>query len=174
MLFRSRLRHAVGQNTILFGGERYGFNKAIDYEYDLEIYQELVEKARKEKNPMESAKLLQSAVDLVTGLYLVDIDSEWVDLIRSQFENQHHANLIRLARLYLETGQTARVIEICQAALTNNNLIEEAYRLIMSAHAQVGNTTEATRVYHTCKNILLTELGVNPSRETEKLFRSLF
>ncbi|HEY3313028.1 MAG TPA: tetratricopeptide repeat protein [Anaerolineales bacterium] len=168
-----RLRHAVGQNAILFEGERYRFNHNFDYEYDLETFKEFLEKARVAKNSVESAGMLQAAVDLVGGRLLADIDSEWADSERSQFETQFHTILIRLAELYLETGQPARVIEICQTALENNRLLEEAYRLSMRAHAQLGDTTAVARVYKTCIKILNTELGIKPSRETEKLYQHL-
>jgi len=168
-----RLRHAVGQNTILFEGERYRFNYDIDYEYDLETYKEIVEKVRETKNSADKIALLQVAADIVKGPYLADIDMEWGDSERSQFETQHHSILIHLAELYLEKGQTAQVIKICQAALENNRLLEEAYRLIMQAHALAGDTAAVARVYKTCTKILNAELGIKPSRETEKLYQHL-
>jgi two-component SAPR family response regulator len=168
-----RLRHAVGQNTILFEGERYRFNYDIDYEYDLETYKELVEKARTAKNAADEIMLLQEAVDLVKGPYLADIDMEWGDSERSQFEMQYHALLIHLAELYLEKGQAAEVIKICQTALENNRLMEEAYRMIMRAHALAGDTAAIARVYKTCAKILNSELGIKPSKETEKLYQHL-
>lgn len=168
-----RLRHAVGQNTILFEGDTYRFNHSIDYEYDLESFKEYLERSRSAKSATESAALLQSAVDLVKGRYLADIDTEWADSERSQFEMQFHTLMIRLAELYLETGQAARVIEICQTALENNRLLEEAYRLTMRAHALLGDTAAVARVYKTCTKILNTELGIKPSRETEKLYQHL-
>jgi two-component SAPR family response regulator len=168
-----RLRHAVGQYTILFEGERYRFNHDIDYEYDLETYNELLEKARSEQNAAKSAELLQAAVDLVKGPYLVDVETEWADTERSQFEMQYHSTLMRLAVLYLESGQPARVIEICQTALTHNRMLEEAYQLMMRAYGLLGDRAGVARVYKTCSKILNTDLGIKPSRETEKLYQYL-
>jgi ATP/maltotriose-dependent transcriptional regulator MalT/DNA-binding SARP family transcriptional activator len=168
-----RLRHAVGQYTILFEGERYRFNHDIDYEYDLETYNELLEKARGEKNAAKSAELLQAAVDLVRGPYLVDVETEWADTERSQFEMQYHSILMRLAELYLESSQPERVIEICQTALTHNRMLEEAYQLMMRAYGLLGDRAAVARVYKTCSKILITDLGIKPSRETEKLYQYL-
>ncbi|MCX6079274.1 MAG: BTAD domain-containing putative transcriptional regulator [Chloroflexi bacterium] len=168
-----RLRHAVGQNTILFEGERYRFNHFVDYEYGLEIYKEFVEKARLEKNAAKSTLLLQAAVDIVTGPHLADIDTEWADWERTQFESQHHKNLLLLAELYLDVGQIDRVIKVCQTALESNNILEEAYRLMMCAHAKLGDTSAVARVYKACSKTLRIELGINPSRETEKLYQNL-
>jgi len=169
-----RLRHAVGQNSILFEGERYRFNHALDYEYDLETYKDYVEKARNTKNAVEGATFLQAAVDLVKGAYLADIDAVWCDAERSQFEMQYHNILIRLAELYLEIGKSERTLEICQDALENDRLLEDAYRLMMRAHAAQGDTAAVARVYKTCCRVLAAELGIKPSRETEKLYQHLF
>src|SRR6185436_18018812 len=59
-----RLRHAVGQETILFEDERYKFNHGIDYDYDVENFQQLLAQANQAKDPVEISSLLKAAVDL--------------------------------------------------------------------------------------------------------------
>jgi pentatricopeptide repeat protein len=169
-----RLRHAVGQYTILFEGERYRFNHNIDYEFDLELYMELVEKAQKAKNAQDRIASLQAALNLVQGSYLADIDTEWSDTERGPFDVKHHAMMTQLAELYFETNQAERAIEVCQTALKSNRLLEEAYRIMMRAYARLGDTASAARVYKKCGKVLNTELGIKPSRETEKLSQQLF
>ena len=168
-----RLRHAVGQYTILFENDHYRFNHNIDYEFDLETYNGLVEKSRTTKNSAESAALLQSAVDLVRGSYLADIDTAWSDSERTQFETDHLAILLHLAGLYLEIGQPSHTLRICQAALKNSRLSEEAYRLMMRAYIQLGDTASAADVYKKCSKLLKTDLGIRPAVETEKLYHQL-
>jgi LuxR family maltose regulon positive regulatory protein len=168
-----RLRHAVGQNTILCDGERYRFNHNLDYEYDHESYEKQVELALSCKNPAETASQLQMAVNLVRGRFLADIDLEWADILRNEFETHHQANLLKLARVYLRTGLHTSVLAACQAALETDPLLEDAYLLMMRAHLGLGDRAAAARVYKTCNQVLLTELGIKPSAELEKLRKEL-
>jgi len=168
-----RLRHAVGQNTILFEGDCYRFNHDIDYEYDLETFDDLIEQATQAKTPAENATLLQAAVDLVKGQYLADIDWEWAEQERSHLEMQYHFALIRLADLYVDTSQAGRAIKICQIALENDRLMEEAYRISMRAYALMGDKAAVAHAYQTCRETLSNELGIKPSKETEILYKQL-
>jgi two-component SAPR family response regulator len=168
-----RLRHAIGQNTILFEGERYFFNHNIDYEYDVENFNKFLEQANSATKSSDSKVFLQAAIDIVTGPYLADVDSDWAAVKRIRIELQYHAALIRLAGLYLDDNQAVEALEVCQTALKNDPLMEEAYRLSMRAYAILGDGSAVARVFQTCIKILDDELGVKPSRETEKLYQKV-
>ncbi len=168
-----RLRHAIGQETILFEGERYRFNTEIDYDYDVESFAKFLERSKSTAGKEEEIRSLQSAVALVKGVYLSDVDLEWADTERARLELNYHAALNRLAVLYLESGQPIRAIETCQTALKADPLLEDAYRLSMRAYAALGDGAAIARVYQTCRAVLMDELGVNPSEETEKLYKKL-
>lgn len=168
-----RLRHAIGQETILFEDELYRFNTDVDYDYDVENFDKFLQRSKTVDKNEEEIHLLESAVALVKGPYLSDIDLEWVDAERARLELDYHAALNRLAALYLESGQPLRAIETCQAALKANPLLEDFYRLNMRAHAALGDRAAITRVYQACRAVLKDELGVNPSEETEKLYQKL-
>jgi SARP family transcriptional regulator, regulator of embCAB operon len=47
---------------------------------------------------------------------------------------------------------------------------ETSYQLLMRAHAAVGNRADALRVYQRCRSLLLEELGVSPSSQTEAVY----
>lgn len=168
-----RLRHAIGQETILFEEERYQFNTDIDYDYDVENFEKLLERGKTAATVEEKISALDAAVALVKGPYLADIDLEWVDAGRTRLELDYHAALLRLAGLYLDTGQPLRAIEACQQALKIDPLHEDAYRLSMRAYAVQGDGAAIARVYQSCRAVLRDELGVNPSEETEKLYKKL-
>jgi len=168
-----RLRHAVGQNSILFEDERYFFNREIDYDYDVENFKKFLEQARSTTHTDERKNSLKAAIELVEGPYLADVDAEWADLERSRFQHQYHAALIRLAEVYLDDNQAAEALSICQTALKSDILMEEAYRLSMRAYAILEDGAAVARVFQTCSVILEDELGVKPSRETRNLYQKL-
>ncbi len=168
-----RLRHAVGQETILFEDERYEFNHGMDYEYDVEKFQHILEQADEAINASQVANLLTIAVDLVEGPYLADIDAQWAEPERIQLQNQYQAALLRLAGLYLDTSQAEKTLEVCRTALQADPLIEEAYRLSMRAYAILGDRAAIVRQFRECSNIFEDELGVKPSKETELLYKKL-
>ncbi|MFO7583442.1 MAG: tetratricopeptide repeat protein, partial [Anaerolineales bacterium] len=155
-----RLRHAVGQDTILFEGERYRFNRNVDYEYDVEIFDKLLKQSRDLVKRDDKLSMLQAAVDLVKGSYLADIDAVWADLERARLELNYHAALIELAELYLEAGQPLRTIEVCRIALKADPLMEAAYRLSMRAYAVIGDIAAVARVHQSCHSVLDDALGI--------------
>ncbi|GAB4486705.1 MAG: hypothetical protein Fur0016_16430 [Anaerolineales bacterium] len=168
-----RLRHAIGQETILFDEERYRFNTDIDYDYDVENFEKLLERSLGDSTVEEKISTLEAAVALVKGTYLSDIDLEWVNAERTRLELDYHMALLRLAGLYLEISQPLRALETCQAALKADPLLEDAYRLSMRAYAALGDDAAIARIYQTCRTVIRDELGVNPSEETEKLYKKL-
>lgn len=168
-----RLRHAVGQETILFEDERYRFNHGIDYEYDVENFHHLIEQADKTNNSAESVRLLKTAVDLAEGAYLADIEAEWTEPERLRLQNLYQAAILRLAGLYLDAGQAEKALEACRTILKTDPLVEEAYRLSMSAYASLGDRAAIVRQFRVCSDIFEDELGVKPSKETESLYRQL-
>jgi two-component SAPR family response regulator len=167
-----RLRQAIGQDTILFEGELYRFNRNLDYEYDVETFRELLKQASTTSKG-NAPELLNKAIGLVKGPYLADIDAIWVDQVRTQLEVEYRDSLVRLAELYLKAGQATRALDICRTALQADPLMEEIYRLSMRAHAVLGDQAAITRTFQTCRAILYDELGVEPSLGTKKLYEQL-
>lgn len=168
-----RLRRAVGQETILFEDERYSFNHGMDYEYDIEKFHAFLRQADETKNIVEAIKFLNAAIGLVDGPYLADVDGEWAVQERMRVNELYQTAILRLAELYLKTGQTEEVLRVCRVALLADPLLEEAYRLNMRAYAILGDRAAIARQFQICRDIFEDELGVKPSKETELLYRQL-
>ncbi len=168
-----RLRRAVGQETILFEDERYQFNHGMDYEYDVEKFQQLLRQVDEVKITEEVIGILSEAVDLAEGSYLADVDGEWAVPERMRINVLYHATILRLAELYLKAGQAEETLKICRTALLADPLLEEAYRLSMRAYAILGDRVAIARQFQICSDIFEDELGVKPSKETELLYQQL-
>lgn len=168
-----RLRRAIGRDVVVFDEEFYLFNRALDYEYDVEAFDTYLKRARKSKDTDEQIQWYQKAVDLVRGPYLSDVDADWVTYERSRLAEAHMAALEVLARLYLNVNQLNTCISTCQLGLNLDKCNEVLYQLSMRAYAALGDRAAIARLYQVCKTALAAGLGLSPSSETEALFREL-
>ena len=80
---------------------------------------------------------------------------------------------MRLGALLLEQGAAHEVIGLGWRVLESDPAQEDAYRLLMRAHALLGERSSALRLYTRCVAVLRAELGVDPLPETTALFQSL-
>ena len=176
MRFRNniyRLRHALGQETILFEDELYRFNRALDYEYDVEAFGAYLAQAGAAQDIQERIACYQAAVDLVRGPYLANIDATWVLPERERLSRAYLSALIQLAELHLKNGGPRLALEVCQRGISWDDCYEEAHRLAMQIYDLLGDHAAVVRQYQDCQQALMSELKVTPSPETEKLYRRL-
>jgi LuxR family maltose regulon positive regulatory protein len=168
-----RLRRAVSQDIVVFENDKYSFNRSLDYEYDVDAFLTHLEQAHATQSLSERITHLQKAVELFRGPYLADIDATWAWPEREHLDQTYLSSATELAELYLQQSKPAQTLEICQRILEYDSCFEQAYRLAMRAHANMGNRPEVVRQYQACKEILQEELDLPPSAETEMLYRQL-
>jgi len=65
------------------------------------------------------------------------------------------------------------VIGLAWRVLENDPAHEDAYRLLMRAHATLGERSTALRLYARCVTVLREELGVEPLPETTAFYNAL-
>ena len=165
-----RLRRAVGRDVIVFEDEYYRFNRAMDYEYDVEAFDSQILRAHKTADKNASIEHLRKAVELVTGTYLADVNSEWVVLERERLSVTYADTLQELAYLYLNTNQLDRCLVVCQLALKRDRFYEAIYQIEMRAYAALGDRSAVARRYQACR-AAMDDLGIPLSEETELLYR---
>ena len=96
-----RIRKALGQDAIIFEGEHYQFNRAINYSWDREKLDEILQSARQNISLAEKRTLLEQAVVIMNGQYLADIDADWAMLERLKYQEICQHTLLELAEIYL-------------------------------------------------------------------------
>ena len=168
-----RLRRALGQDVIQFEGNRYYFNRLMDYDLDIESFSNQLAQAKGTENIEERIALLRSATDLRLGPYLQDIDLTWVWPEREQLERQCVDALKQLAESLWETRDQQAAIQACQAALMIDACREDIHRMAMHFHALRGDRLAVIWQYQACRESLRNDLDVDPSRETEDLYQKL-
>ena len=123
---------------------------------------------------------LEQAVELYRADFLVDFylpDSEpfetWAQIQREQLRNQALEALHTLASTYLQQHQGNQAQTMARRQLEIDNMRESAHRQLMTALAQNGQRSEALAHYEQCRQLLTTELGIEPSTETRALYEAI-
>jgi ATP/maltotriose-dependent transcriptional regulator MalT/DNA-binding SARP family transcriptional activator len=168
-----KLRIALGQDVLPFEGDRYWFNRDLDYDYDVERFLKEIERAEEAGSSTEKISAYQSAVGLYTGEYLPEAEGTWVIPLREQLWSKYSNALLSLARLRLEAGDSTLALESLQRLLAEDECLEEAYRLSMMAYASRGDRPGVTRQFERCRRSLLDAMGIQPSPQTIELYKTL-
>jgi len=168
-----RLRKAVGRDTIMNDGSLYYFNRNIDYEYDVEIFESLIKKAISTKDEDEQIEYYQKAVDKVGGPYLNDIFRDWVVQGRARIDLKYLKALESLAKLYLSHANLDKALQTCQQAISYDVGFEAAYQIAMQVHHRRGDKPNIKLTYITCQRAMKQKFSMPPSPETGKLYHKL-
>jgi DNA-binding SARP family transcriptional activator len=81
--------------------------------------------------------------------------------------------MITAGRHREQGGQWETAAEYYSKAIEMDNLAEEFYRRLMLCCQMLGRRTEAAALYKRCRSRLYTELGIEPSVETEAVYASI-
>ena len=104
--------------------------------------------------------------------FLAD-DCEWVDRQRELVRDLRVRAVLARSVAHLQSGAHGRAVEAARGALALHDTREAAYRQLMVALAAAGERAEALRVWERCRTTLVEELGVDPSPETEAVYRDI-
>lgn len=139
---------------------------------DAHAFEELLDRAEGE-GPDEGERLRGKALALYKGQFLEESGESWLISCRERLRNKFLRAVWRRGDLLEESGRFDLALELYRRGLDADQLAEELYRRIMRCHRAAGRRCEAISAYERCKKILRSVLGIDPSRETEALYRSL-
>jgi ATP/maltotriose-dependent transcriptional regulator MalT/DNA-binding SARP family transcriptional activator len=178
MQFRNllyRLRRALGKEVISLdeGEDRYYFNRQLDYEYDVELFQQAIERAQAMSPSWEQMAAYRAALERYQGPFLPKVEGTWVWLERERLRQLYLEAILRLTQLQLEMGEYNLALQYCRQALAEDPTIEELHRQAMRAYAALGDRAGVTRQFKWCQQALLAEVDAPVSVETQSLYESL-
>ena len=168
-----RLRRVLGQEAILFDGERYMFNRNFDYSYDVELFVDCLHRIEKSKTPEERISVAREATQCYTGQYLPEVSGSWTSVEREHLHQAFIELSLELASLNLDSGEFSDALNICHHLIANDPGLEEAHRVAMRIHAAQGNRAAVIQQYNELKSTLRAQMGIPPSSITENLYRQL-
>jgi len=168
-----RLRRAVGSNVIFFEDDRYSFNRASDYEYDVDAFEGYLFQAELTKEPERQIELLQKATELVNGHFLEDIYDTWVLPEQERNDQIFLSTLMTLADLLKKKNRIHEALAIYQRAINHEPSFEPAYLMAMKIHLQLNDRVSAVRLYEAYATMMRDELDLPPSPEMEVFYNSV-
>ncbi len=168
-----RLRRAVGQDVVCLIQDRYRFNRALDYDYDVEAFETHLAQARASGRTREGATSYQAAIDRYKGRYLADVDGTWVHADRERLWRAFVHAVLELAEYCFAEGDYGRTLELVHRVLKQDGCVEEAVRLALRAYAAMGNQADMARQLARFKQALLEEADAPLSPETITLYENL-
>lgn len=176
-LFNLRRAFKAGHDIeiVLFEDGAYQVNPALEIWVDADAFLGAIEAGQKLDAPAEaSIAAFESAIALYHGDFLADAPYEdWAAQTREWLRLMYLDALDRLSRIYLERGQHAACIGLCQLMIAKDDCREDAHCLLMRCYARQDQHHLALRQYEACAEALQRELGVTPTPATEALARRI-
>ena len=132
------------------------------------------EEGKREAVEAHCAQLIEKAIALYQGPFLPgDAFCSCIESHRERLRSKF-LRCVEASGRHLENGgQWGKALVCYQKGLEVDDLAEELYRRLMVCHRQLGQVAEALAVYHRCRRKLSAVLRMNPSPDTEAVFRSL-
>ncbi len=122
----------------------------------------------------EVAALAREADALYRGeLRAHDDSSDWAQHERRNLGLSYQSLLCDAADATAACGPTREALDFAARAQAVDPFSERACRVLMRGYAELGETPRALREYERCRVLLLEELGVDPSPETQALHVTL-
>jgi DNA-binding SARP family transcriptional activator len=166
-----------GMSYLVFDAGYYSIVPNAPIVEDVDEFQYLVDQAEQcwRTDDMAGAQARYAgAVACYQGDYYVDErDMIWAVAERERLLVRYLTALDRLARTYLAQDQVEAAAECYQRLLERDIYREDAHYQLMRCYIQLGRRHEALRQYESFRALLSSELGLEPIRELQTLYRQI-
>jgi DNA-binding SARP family transcriptional activator len=162
---------------LVFDAGHYALAPGAPIVDDVDQFQRLLDKAEQcwRADDMAGAQARYAgALAYYAGDYYVDErDMIWAAAERERLLVHYLTALDRLARTYLAQDQAEEAAECYERLLERDIYREDAHFQLMRCYNQLGRRPEAIRQYESCRALLSSELGLEPTRELQTLYRQI-
>ncbi len=121
----------------------------------------------------DAVRLFRAGTALYRADLLTDLEAEWVAERREDLVRQYLSALRQLAELELEREEGPAAAAACRKFLEREPYDEHVHRLLLRAYRASGDTALVERHYRSLVQLLRSELGTQPDRETTRLYEKL-
>lgn len=124
-------------------------------------------------DPAQAIVRPRAALAVLGGPLLASESGPWVERRRDELLQLRLVALHALSTALVATGETELAIAAATEAVRIQPFREPGHRALMVAHAANGDRTDALRAYARLRTLLVEEMGLDPSPETEALYVDL-
>jgi len=123
-----------------------------------------------QKDPIK----LEMAIDLYDGPFLKnEIDAGWAIPMQTRLNQIFINAIISLAKYRQDEGDLQKAIEYYERGIEADNLSEVLYQHLMRCYDLMRQPTQVIKAYQSCRKILKSHYGVEPSETTTLLYQKL-
>ncbi len=116
----------------------------------------------------------EEAQRLYRGHYIEeDMYSDWCAAERERLHELYLEMLARTSDCHAECGHYAEAAQVCRTALVRDPCRESFHYALMQHLVRLGRSSRAVAQFHQCECVLAQELGVEPMRETRRLYQQI-
>jgi predicted ATPase/DNA-binding SARP family transcriptional activator len=155
------LRKAIGEAHLLAEASSLAFDLESDHWLDIS---QLEDRADQD---------LETEVTVYTGELLPGFYEDWILLERDRLAAAYERKMQLLMDQLVREQRWAETIEWAERWVAQGHVPEPAFRALMMAHAAMGEISKVETVFRRCVDALRHQIGVEPSNETQDLFKSL-
>lgn len=164
------------QNFLLYRDGDYQLNPEFSYRIDSEEFDQLLsagENARRTRQFEECIRAYENALLLYRGEFMQGSYEPWVEEQRTYYREQYLRLLKALAGVAQTAADWPKAMKLAQLIIREDQFREDIHCMVMRAHAALGNRGAVKDQFEALKRLLESELGVEPSAETKKLYQQL-
>ena len=104
---------------------------------------------------------------------MAGLPGQWADGIRTQLEQERHAQQLQRITLELELGHHHHVIPELTGVASEHPLDERVAALLMTAYYRSGQQAAALEAFRRIWDMLSNEIGVQPGESLRKLHEGI-
>lgn len=162
---------------ILQQGDTFAINPTADILLDTTQFSQKVAEGNKafyRGQRRDAMLLLREAMQIYGGSYLPDaLYDDWSTIERERLVHMFTEAALLLGEMVLDEGHAHEAIGLAWRVIEQERSNEESYRLLMRAHAALGERNSALRIYQRLVKVLQEDLDVEPMVETRTLFKQI-
>ncbi|MBK8026294.1 MAG: hypothetical protein IPK19_34115 [Chloroflexi bacterium] len=169
---KRKVSEVLGVGLTQFGSGFYHLATNLNLTYDVTLFNELYNLSQVTQGA-ESIDLLERAVDLYRGDFLIGVDTPWVVERRAALRGIFHDILAMLATRYEEVGDPASAYAVLLRASALDNAREDLVQRILRLAKILKSPQDGEAVFKRFSAALLRQTNLEPDGVTRQLYELL-
>lgn len=172
-----RLKKLIqSEEVIIVGDEKVSLDPRLCWT-DVSALEYFLDKAGEKRNAEDkegTVAMLEKACRLYKGHFLsTEPKNGLYARLHERLRAKFAQSLDMAGKCCEESGDHEKALGFYHTGVETDELSEVFYRKLMKTHALLGNRAEAVKLYNRLKRILSNVLNIEPSAETQKVYKVL-